>query len=156
MPLDGDISNLFSGGLCRTCEIFGVEKLTLSSLHVTDNAQFKTLSVTSAKWVNIEEVRPADLSNYLLDIRREGYTLIGVEQTASSHNLAQYQFPHKSVLVLGHEKEGIPVEIIQCLDLCVEIPQMGVVRSLNVHVSGALLIWEYTRQLLQRASQQDT
>lgn len=145
-------TDLFTGGLCRTCEIFGVEKLTVSSLHVTEDAQFKSLSVTSAKWVNMEEVRRADLKEYLLTMRRQGYTLIGVEQTANSHRLEQYQFPYQSVLVLGHEKEGIPVDIIQFLDVCVEIPQMGIVRSLNVHVSGALLIWEYTRQLMQSAS----
>ncbi|KAK2356382.1 tRNA/rRNA methyltransferase (SpoU) family protein [Trifolium repens] len=51
-----------------------------------------------------------------------------------------------SVLVLGREKEGIPVDIIHILDACVEIPQFGVVRSLNVHVSGAIALWEYTRQ----------
>ncbi|KAL2233039.1 UNVERIFIED_CONTAM: putative methyltransferase TARBP1, partial [Sesamum indicum] len=50
------------------------------------------------------------------------------------------------VLVLGREKEGIPVEIIHMLDTCIEIPQLGVVRSLNVHVSGAIALWEYTRQ----------
>ena len=32
------------------------------------------------------------------------------------------------------------------MDACVEIPQAGVVRSLNVHVSGSLLLWEYARQ----------
>ena len=50
------------------------------------------------------------------------------------------------VLVLGREKEGIPAEIIHVLDACIEIPQLGVVRSLNVHVSGAIAVWEYTRQ----------
>jgi tRNA G18 (ribose-2'-O)-methylase SpoU len=53
------------------------------------------------------------------------------------------------VLVLGREKEGIPVNLIQVLDACMEIPQLGVIRSLNVHVSGAIAVWEYTRQ--QRA-----
>lgn len=38
--------------------------------------------------------------------------------------------------------------LIPQLDVCVEIPQRGVTRSLNVHVSGALLVWEYTRQRL--------
>lgn len=47
-----------------------------------------------------------------------------------------------------NEKEGIPVQLINQLDVCVEIPQQGVIRSLNVHVSGALLIWEYRRQQL--------
>ena len=38
------------------------------------------------------------------------------------------------------------------LDDCVEIPQSGVVRSLNVHVSGALVVWEYVRQALGKSS----
>ena len=49
-----------------------------------------------------------------------------------------------------NEREGIPVELIHLLDDCVEIPQFGVVRSLNVHVSGALVMWEYTKQHLIR------
>ena len=47
-----------------------------------------------------------------------------------------------------NEKEGIPVDIINLLDICVEIPQLGVIRSLNVHVSAAIAIWEYSKQNL--------
>ncbi|MGH0169884.1 UNVERIFIED_CONTAM: hypothetical protein FKN15_007890 [Acipenser sinensis] len=50
----------------------------------------------------------------------------------------------------GNEREGIPVNLLQHLAVCVEIPQHGVTRSLNVHVSGALLIWEYTHQQMNR------
>jgi len=53
------------------------------------------------------------------------------------------------VLVLRREKEGTPVNLIQVLDACTEIPQLGVRRLLNVHVSGGIAVWEYTRQ--QRA-----
>lgn len=134
------------GGLCRTCEIFGVQTLVLSNSHVIEDIQFKSLSVTAAKWMNIDEARESELKSYLERMRHEGYTLIGVEQTANSVHLTRYQFPHKSLLLLGNEKEGIPVELIQMLDVCVEIPQVGIIRSLNVHVSGALLVWEYTRQ----------
>jgi hypothetical protein len=38
---------------------------------------------------------------------------------------------------ISHEKEGIPVELIQHLDVCVEVPQEGIIRSMNVHVTGA-------------------
>lgn len=48
----------------------------------------------------------------------------------------------------SNEREGISANLLQLLDVCVEIPQQGVIRSLNVHVSAALLIWEYTRQRL--------
>lgn len=52
------------------------------------------------------------------------------------------------VLVLGREKEGIPPEIISMLDATVEIPQLGVIRSLNVHVLGAIAMYEFTKQQL--------
>jgi tRNA G18 (ribose-2'-O)-methylase SpoU len=48
-------------------------------------------------------------------------------------------------MLLGKEKEGIPHEFLALLDECIEIPQFGVIRSLNVHVSGALCLWEYTK-----------
>lgn len=77
------------------------------------------------------------------------YSLVGLEQTAESTQLPCFAFPTKTVLVLGREKEGIPPEIIALLDATVEIPQLGVIRSLNVHVSGAIAMYEYTKQQLQ-------
>ena len=71
-----------------------------------------------------------------------------MEQTANSKMLNEYKFPKKCVLLLGKEKEGIPQEYLSILDECIEIPQFGVIRSLNVHVSGALCLWEYTKQNL--------
>lgn len=41
----------------------------------------------------------------------------------------------------------IVFSIIITQDICVEIPQLGIIRSLNVHVSGAICIWEYTKQM---------
>lgn len=55
------------------------------------------------------------------------------------------------MLVLGREKEGIPPEIIAMLDATVEIPQLGVIRSLNVHVSGAIAMYEFCKQQLRGA-----
>lgn len=51
-----------------------------------------------------------------------------------------------------NERAGVPCEVLQVLKASVQIPQSGTVRSLNVHVSGALFVWEYTRQILTRSS----
>lgn len=72
--------------------------------------------------------------------------MIGLEQTTSSIQLCDFSFPRRSILLLGKEKEGIPIGILNLVDQCVEIPQLGVIRSLNVHVSGAVAMWEYTKQ----------
>ncbi|KAL1536392.1 Tar (HIV-1) RNA binding protein 1 [Salvia divinorum] len=95
------------------------------------------------------EVPVESMKVFLEKKKQQGFAILGLEQTAHSIPLDQYNFPVKTVLVLGREKEGIPVEIIHKLDACIEIPQLGIVRSLNVHVSGALALWEYTRQQRQ-------
>lgn len=59
-----------------------------------------------------------------------------------SHSLSLTHTHH----LCSNEREGIPVPIIHLLDSCVEIPQFGVIRSLNAHVSGALFVWEYVKQ----------
>jgi tRNA guanosine-2'-O-methyltransferase len=102
--------------------------------------------VTAEKWLPVTEVPVDSVKAYLERKRGDGYSVIGLEQTANSMPLDRFGFPDRTVLVLGREKEGIPVDIIHILDACVEIPQLGVVRSLNVHVSGAIAVWEYTRQ----------
>ena len=101
--------------------------------------------------------------------------MIGLEQTSNSVEIQDYDFPKKSVLVLGNEREGIPIDLISYFDVVCEIPQRkqvcnsmshtfithklitiysdkvvnmksGIIRSLNVHVSAALAIWEYSRK----------
>lgn len=137
-------------GLTRTCEIFKAGGLAVADLGVAQDKQFRLISVTAEKWVPMVEVPVESVKAFLERKRAEGYTVVGLEQTANSVALDEFVFPEKTVVVLGREKEGIPVDIIQqVVDVCVEIPQLGVVRSLNVHVSAAIAIWDYTRQ--QRA-----
>ncbi|XP_022934778.1 uncharacterized protein LOC111441850 isoform X1 [Cucurbita moschata] len=133
-------------GLARTCEVFTASGLAIADLNVLSDKQFQLISVTAEKWVPIVEVPVNSMKLFLEKKKREGFSILGLEQTANSVPLDQFEFPKKTVLVLGREKEGIPVDIIHILDACVEIPQLGVVRSLNVHVSGAIALWEYTRQ----------
>ncbi|CAL9124432.1 unnamed protein product [Musa textilis] len=139
-------------GLARTCEVFKAAGLAIADASILQDKQFQLISVTAEKWVPIIEVPVCSIKVFLENKRREGFSILGLEQTANSTRLDQYSFPTKTVLVLGREKEGIPVDIIHVLDGCVEIPQLGVIRSLNVHVSGAIALWEYTRQQRQKLS----
>jgi tRNA guanosine-2'-O-methyltransferase len=134
------------GGLCRTCEVFGVRRLVVGSLAWTETPEFRALSMSADRWVTMEECREANLPQMLIQLRRSGYTIVGIEQTEGSRPLQEYRFPAKCALVLGSEAYGLPVSLLQMMDACVEVPQYGLVRSLNVHVTGALCMWEYTKQ----------
>ncbi|KAJ3416153.1 Tar (HIV-1) RNA binding protein 1 [Chytridiales sp. JEL 0842] len=142
------------GGLCRTCEIFNAELLVVNDLKVKDDVKFLSTVVTADKWMPMHEVKEADLMAYLLKKKDEGYSLIGIEQATRSVSMENFTFPEKCLVILGKEKEGMPAEYMPILDHILEIPQFGVIRSLNVHVSGALTIWEYTRQMVTRRALQ--
>ncbi|KAI8130849.1 putative methyltransferase TARBP1 [Lucilia cuprina] len=136
------------GGIARTCEVLGIQNLVMASKMDTSKNDFKNLSMTAEKSLNILEVKPKDLKEFLMQKKLEGYAIIGAEQTCNSQNFSNFTFPQKCVLLLGHEKDGIPAPLLGLLDYAVEIPQFGQIRSLNVHVTGALFMWEFCKQHL--------
>jgi len=138
------------GGLARTAEIFAAQKLVVPDLFVKRLDSFKSISASANDWIDMEECKEEDLLNWLHKMKKQMYTIIGLEQTSSSKCITKMDFPEKTVLLLGKEKEGIPVEFLAAVDHCIEIPQLGIIRSLNVHVTGAIAIWKYTEQMMQR------
>ena len=135
-------------GLCRCGEIFTVEKVTVPDKKVFDHPHFIAAARSAELWLPWDEVVPANLPMYLSACQDAGYTLVGIEQTANSVSMATFEFPKKCVIVLGSEGHGIPAPLLPLLDVCVEIPQYGLIRSLNVHVTGAVVMYEYTKQFL--------
>jgi len=47
----------------------------------------------------------------------------------------------RTVVLLGHESHGVPEEVVELADTCVEIPMLGVGHSLNVAVAGSLVAY---------------
>lgn len=97
--LVGSAANL--GGIARTCEIYGIKQLVVSDRKVLTSREFKSLSMTSEYWVDVLEVKQDNLEVYLEEVKKTGYTTVGLEQTAESTKLHNYTFPKKCVLVLG-------------------------------------------------------
>jgi len=95
-------------GLTRTCEIMNAQALVIGNKDVVRTEEFKTIAVTAEKWLPIYEVKPQQILEYLQYQKTNGYKILGLEQTANSKMLEDYQFPKKCILLLGKEKEGIP------------------------------------------------
>jgi tRNA (guanosine-2'-O-)-methyltransferase len=47
----------------------------------------------------------------------------------------------KTLVLLGHEHQGVPARIVDEADECVEIPMVGRGASLNVAVAGSLVLY---------------
>ncbi|TNJ30434.1 tRNA guanosine-2'-O-methyltransferase [Giardia muris] len=134
------------GGLARTAEVFQLEALVLSDLSCTQDKMFRTMSATADRWLHTEAVPPLQLIEWMRIKRAEGYTLVGLEQSNRSVLLEKARLPERAVLILGNENKGCPDEVLQECDQTIEIPQFGQVRSLNVHVSCAIFVWEWVKQ----------
>lgn len=135
------------GGICRLCDALGAKLMTMNDISVSKHPQFKNTAVTADKWMPMLQVPENDLLGYLEEKKREGYTLVGIEQTDNSRTLKpDLKFPVKTVLVMGKEREGVPGEVLAHLDFCVEIEQFGVVRSMNIQTATAILVNAYNNQ----------
>ncbi|WKX93357.1 hypothetical protein Q1695_010978 [Nippostrongylus brasiliensis] len=128
------------GGLCRTCEIFGVDELVIADTILASDTGFKALSMSSEKKQKIGAVRPESLLEYLGEMRSKGYSVIAAEQTTDSVYLHKFNFPKKTVLLVGDEKEGVPVHLLRCVDQTVEIQQFGQTR-MPVFINFAFLLF---------------
>lgn len=137
------------GGICRLCDVLGVGLLTVQDLRVRNHPQFKNVAVTADKWMPMAEVPVDSISDFMKSKKKEGYTLIGLEQTDKSVQLDNdFKFPKKSLILLGTEAHGIPGHLLNELDLCLEIKQHGVIRSMNIQTATAVIVHSYTVQIL--------
>lgn len=135
------------GGICRLCDVLGAEQMCVNDIAVTQHPEFKNVAVTADRWMPMAEVKIDDMTDYFNQKKHEGYKIIGLEQTDKSVELTRdLEFPRKCVLVLGKEREGIPGHILTEVDYCVEIKQVGVIRSMNIQTATAVVVHAYSLQ----------
>lgn len=151
------------GGLSRVAEIFGCSSLAINSLSSTSSKEFTSVSVSSEHWLKIIEVKVVEVIRFIREMKVKGYTVVGIEQTDASYILGKdakeenevgkamgktgpWNLPKLAVLMLGSEREGIPAELLGEVDMCVEIPQKGETRSLNVQTAAAVVCYEWNKQ----------
>jgi tRNA G18 (ribose-2'-O)-methylase SpoU len=138
------------GGLVRTCEIFNIGALTIPSEDILKDKIFLESASSCEKLVPLLSIPKVTIKEFIIAYRKLGYSIVGLEQTQNSIDIKKFEFKEKMVLVLGNEKEGIPQDIIDLIDNCVIINQFGEVRSLNVHASAAIMIWECIKCLTNK------
>ena len=83
-----------------------------------------------------------DVDAWLARQREAGSAILGVELVEEAIALGDLApARHRTVVVLGHEHDGIPPEALDQIDRFVEIPMVGTGASLNVAVAGSLVLY---------------
>lgn len=78
-------------------------------------------------------------------LRKEGYTIMAVEQCEGSTMLNNFipDRNKKYAVVMGNEVKGVQQSVVDMCDGCLEIPQFGTKHSMNVSVTAGMIIWDF-------------
>ncbi|HLO56968.1 MAG TPA: RNA methyltransferase [Saprospiraceae bacterium] len=144
--LDNIRSAMNVGSVFRTADAFAIEKIIICGISATPpNREITKTAIgatESVVWEYIENV-----SDAVAQLKNEGYTIAGIEQTDASVLLTDYTFnTEKIAVVFGNEVDGVSDEVINELDVCIEIPQFGTKHSLNVSVCAGIVLWELAKK----------
>ena len=130
------------GSVFRTCDAMAVEKLYLCGITAKPpHREIQKTAIGATESVNWEYIE--DAISIIHRHKKEGYTIISVEQTSNSTALGNYNWKNEKVLlVFGNEVDGVQQKIIDLSDFSLEIPQWGTKHSFNITVSAGIVLWD--------------
>ncbi len=82
----------------------------------------------------------------LQTLKKDGFQIVGLEQTNDSVCIYEYPFIRRTALVIGHERHGITDDCLPLLDAAVEIPVYGMPFSYNAATATSMALYEFCRQ----------
>lgn len=132
------------GALLRSAAHFGAHGVIVPAAAGLDvSGAAARVAEGAAEIVPLMQANSA--TDALAALRAQGYTLAA---TVPRDGVSLYAtpLPARLVLVFGAEGEGISSAMIEHADLRLSIPGSGVIDSLNVSASVAVLLGEYWRQ----------
>lgn len=128
------------GTLLRTCDATG------ACIAVPDTEHYReALTIGDSRdlaccccihWIDTGKARWIRLQ------RERGWQILAVELADDAIALPRLEpAARRTVVLLGHETQGVPSEHVEAADACVEIPMIGSGASLNVAVAGSLVLY---------------
>lgn len=123
------------GTLIRTACAFNFDDVIVQGVDIYNP---KTLRASQGAIFKVNVFNVSDLEEYLLNLKRNQYQLIGSILDKNAKTCENIQIKEKNVLILGNEANGIDNNIIKMIDEKVYIPINF--ESLNVAVAGGILM----------------
>lgn len=132
------------GAILRSAAFFGLEGALLGAIAPFPALAPDAVRVAEGGAEHLRLARTTDLADTLGRLRGKGLRVVGGESDGKE-SLFGYPFSPPTVLVLGHEREGLSPAVREACDDIVSIPGAGKVESLNVAVAASLCIAEMAR-----------
>ena len=134
-----------AAALIRHCEAFGLQQMHTVETFCRFNPSAAIVRGTD-RWVDIR--RHGSTAEARAALRAEGYRIVATtphreDTTPESFDVGRGRF----ALVFGTEHAGISEEVLASADEFLRIPMCGMVESLNVSASAAILIYMLSERM---------
>ncbi len=132
----------------RSCDAFGIQTVHLifeQQSPFNPRKVGKSTSSSANKWLDFITHRTTQSA--IDQLKQEGYTSVATTLRDDAISIFDIDFkPGKWAIWIGNEHRGLSDRAqVQC-EMAIKIPMAGVVQSLNLSVTAALIMYEITRQ----------
>jgi tRNA (guanosine-2'-O-)-methyltransferase len=129
----------------RSCDAVGVQEIYVLNTKIPRHKKWGARSSSSAaKWLTVHQFENTE--ECFAALRKKYSTILTTHLSADAVSLYQLDLTRSVALVFGNEHSGVSEEMIQLADGNFIIPQVGMIRSLNISVACAVSLYEAFRQ----------
>lgn len=148
MPIVVVLDNVRSaqnvGAFFRTSDAFAVERIVLCGITATPPSREIHKSSLGAEFTVAWEYYHSTTDAVAI-LKQQGYKIVAIEQVEGAVMLDKLEvdMTQKYALVFGNEVMGVDQTVVDMCHSAIEIPQVGTKHSLNVSVSGGVVLWKF-------------
>lgn len=129
----------------RTADAVGVQDIYILNTKIPRHKKWGAKSSSSAaKWLTVHQFDNAE--ECFSSLRKRYSTILTTHLSSDAVSLHSIDLTEPIALVFGNEHSGVSGEIRELADGNFIIPQVGIIRSLNISVACAVTLYEAFRQ----------
>jgi tRNA (guanosine-2'-O-)-methyltransferase len=129
----------------RSCDAVGIQEIYVLNTKIARHKKWGARSSSSAaKWLTVRQFE--DTGECFTELRKKYSTILTTQLSTDAVSLYRVDLTESIALVFGNEHSGVSEEIIGLADGNFIIPQVGMIRSLNISVACAVSLYEAFRQ----------
>lgn len=129
----------------RTCDAVGIQEIYILNTKIPRHKKWGAKSSSSAvKWLTIHQFENNE--ECFTALRKKYAKILTTHLSADAVSLHSINFTDPLALVFGNEHSGVSDEVRDMADGNFLIPQVGIIRSLNISVACAVTLYEAFRQ----------
>lgn len=129
----------------RTCDAIGMQDIFILNNKIPPHRKWGAKSSSSAaKWLTIHQY--TDAHECFAELRKRYKKIYTTHLSSDAVGLHELNLTEPVALVFGNEHSGVSEEIIGMADGNFIIPQVGIIKSLNISVACAITLYEAYRQ----------